>query len=581
MKKLILSLGMMGLGFSAMSQVIFRVEEPASIEGFYDFSSNGEGSSWGLANLNGVYVLDTVVMADDGTPGLNAQGNPASATGCNALPAGSLAGKIAMVFRGDGGSPAIGACGFGVKVQNCQNAGAIAVIIVNREEATVAMNGGTEGAATNIPVVSVNLSTGVAIKNAIANGDDVIAFIGDKTGYFPNDISIFDNSTLRADFGSMPAALAQNASELSIPLGAMVYNYGQNDQVGITLHTTISNGSTVYDETSTSFDLVAGDSMWVAMPAFSNATYPVGHYTVTNALEYGVTDDFTEDNVSESGFDINDNLWSWARLDDATIVGKDNNYRLSTLPTATFGYCTVYKNANASRLATDGIYYGGVSTQASDSIDLTGIPLDVYLFEWDDVYTSTQDATFNLLTQVNYGTYEFTEDLQDSTIFIPFTDEPVYQLSDDQNYLLCVNSSTMELFHATDTKTIYDRNQTEVDMPRFPINSDDTYNALGFGLAPSIAMHVDADLSVSEAAIQSEAFPNPSKDIITVKVNAASGDATLKVTDMAGRVVSTQNVKLAGGKFTTNVAEMNAGTYVFSLEFANGTSSRFNVVVTK
>ncbi|MCC6702092.1 MAG: hypothetical protein IT221_11240, partial [Fluviicola sp.] len=44
---------------------------------------------------------------------------------------------------------------------------------------------------------------------------------------------------------------------------------------------------------------------------------------------------------------------------------------------------------------------------------------------------------------------------------------------------------------------------------------------------------------------------------------------------------SNGTVKINNGQFTTNVAGMNAGTYVFSLEFANGTSSRFNVVVTK
>ena len=80
MKKLLLSFGVVlgsSLGFA---QVTFSVVEPLSIQGFKDFTSNGDGSNWGTATLVGFApILDTVVLADDGTAGVNAQGNPASA----------------------------------------------------------------------------------------------------------------------------------------------------------------------------------------------------------------------------------------------------------------------------------------------------------------------------------------------------------------------------------------------------------------------------------------------------------------------------------------------------------------------
>lgn len=65
------------VGSTAMSQVIFSVEAPAAIQGFYQFTSNGDGSNWGLPTLLGnPPVLDTVVIPNDGTLGVNAQGNP-------------------------------------------------------------------------------------------------------------------------------------------------------------------------------------------------------------------------------------------------------------------------------------------------------------------------------------------------------------------------------------------------------------------------------------------------------------------------------------------------------------------------
>ena len=152
MKKLLLTLGVVGLGFVSKAQIIFQVEEPAAIADFYEFEAAGSG--WGLASLDGVYVLDTVQLYDDGvSTGVNAQGNPVSANGCNAAPAGSLAGKIAVVFRGDGTNNANnGACEFGLKAMNAQNAGAVAVIIVNREEQVAGMAAGANGASVTIPV---------------------------------------------------------------------------------------------------------------------------------------------------------------------------------------------------------------------------------------------------------------------------------------------------------------------------------------------------------------------------------------------------------------------------------------------
>lgn len=580
MKKLLLTLGIVGLGFAGKSQVIFSVEDPASIEGFYDFTSNGDGSNWGLASLAGVYVLDTIVLADDGASGTNAQGNPASATGCTALAPGSLTGKIAMVYRYDG--VGVGNCGFGFKAKTCADAGAEAVIIVNREEAMVNMDGGTEGLSVTVPVIFVSLSTGQAILNAMNNGDDVIGFIGDKTGYYDNDISIFDNSVLRADFGAMPSQLAQDETELSVPLTARVYNYGVNNQTGITVTVTVNNGTEVYNEVSDPFDLNSGDSTDVVMPNFEMSTYAVGEYTVEYSLQMGVADEFEGDNVSTSNFFINDELWSYARLDTA-VVAKDGFYRSSTLPTGEYYSCMLFNNANAGRLRTDGFYYGGVTVGAADTLTVEMDGQEVYsiIYEWNDPFTSAQDATFDNLNVLSEGSVALGADDAEATIFVPFDD--IVQLEDDQNYLVCAISYQVELFHAFDTKSIYDFNESEVSLPRFPIKtgtSSSNFNPLGFGIAPGIALHVGTDLGIEENLIEASAFPNPSKDVVTVKLNA-SGEATLKVTDMAGRVVMNQTINVVGGEFTTNVNGMNAGTYIYALDFGNGTTSRFNVVVTK
>jgi hypothetical protein len=87
--------------------------------------------------------------------------NDGSATptlGCSASPAGSLAGKIAVIDRGD--------CAFTVKVKNAQTAGAIGVIIINNLSGSVGNMSGTD-ATIVIPSVMISLEDGNIIKNAL------------------------------------------------------------------------------------------------------------------------------------------------------------------------------------------------------------------------------------------------------------------------------------------------------------------------------------------------------------------------------------------------------------------------------
>ncbi|MDF3028186.1 MAG: protease-associated domain protein [Fluviicola sp.] len=590
MKKLLLSLGLVLVGSTAMSQVIFSVEAPASIEGFYDFKSNGDGSSWGTATLAGLPpVIDTVVIPNDGTLGLNAQGNPASATGCNALPAGSLAGKVAMVFRGDGGNPPIGACGFGVKAQMCANAGAVAVIIVNRDATTIAMNGGTEGAAVTIPVIMVNLATGVAIKNAITNGDDVVVMIGDKTGYYDDDLTAFETSSVRANFGSKPLALAQNASEFSLSPGTWVYNYGNNNQTGVTLTTVITrDGTQVYTNTSAAANIPSGDSMFMTTSTYSAASYTAGLYEVTYTVNTPVTDEFMGDNVSKSIFSLDPELWSLAGLDPTgDTIKKDGFYRPATLPTTQFETCIVLKDPNAGRLKMDGVIFGGMTVGATDStVSLDGVEVTWTLYTWNDADQTVTAGTFTQLSEVAGGAYIYPDPADaehEKTVFMPITSAPNYQLANNQTYLLCINNFIPEVYMGFSTSDHYDLAMNSDDLVRFPLRSDvGTWTPAGFsGLpVPSIAMRTGTNLSVAENTVDAAAFPIPAKDVITVRVNAA-GDASLKIVDMAGRQVSAQQVKIENGQFETSVAGMNAGTYVFTLDYSNGTTSRFNVVVSK
>lgn len=93
-------------------------------------------------------VTGEIVLVDDGSG--------VTTDGCSPLVNGAeVAGKIALIDRGT--------CAFATKAANAQAAGAIAVIIANNQTTGAITLGGTDPSIT-IPVVSVSLADGDAIK---------------------------------------------------------------------------------------------------------------------------------------------------------------------------------------------------------------------------------------------------------------------------------------------------------------------------------------------------------------------------------------------------------------------------------
>ena len=576
MKKLLLTLSLAFGAAISFGQVIFSVEEPASIQGLKSFTSNGDGSGWGLTTLVGQpVVLDTIAIMNDGSTGLNAQGLPNSLHGCDSLGVNDLTGKIALIYRNT--------CSFGQKALYAQAHGAVAIIIVNREEALINMSGGTEGALVTIPVVFIQKSDGDAIRTTIEGGTTVVGLIGDKTGLFTNDVSIYDNRAIRADYGSKPLPLAQNASEFAVPFGGWVYNYGQNAQSNVRMTTTVKkNGATLYTQTSAGATINANDSLYITTPTFSQASYTAGEYEVMYSIDMDSTDLYAADNISSYKFSLGD-LWSLAHLDTATTVHVDGYYRANTLPSSTFETCIALKDANAGRIATNGAYFGGLAVAVADTatLSLTGQAVDLTIYEWNDADVTTTSTAISNINAVATGTYEYLSNDTEQTIFIPLMDPPVFTFQNNQQYLACITTYEPRLYIGYSTTDYYDENTVNDNLLRFPHRPDGGAFVMGgFGITSSLAFNTSDDLAVAENNVEAAAFPNPSTDVITVKLNA-TGNATLSITDIAGRLISTQTIKVNNGQFTTNVAGMNNGTYVFALDFENGAKSRFNVVVTK
>jgi hypothetical protein len=579
MRKLLLTISAMALAYSSNAQVIVAGVSPQSIVANYTHTWADPASGWATPDFNipGTYVQDTLMLVDDGSQGTNAQGHPIAQEGCNPL-INNLSGKIAVIYRNT--------CEFGAKALNAQNAGAVAVIVINRDPAVIAMGAGANGATVTIPVVMIQNSDGDAIVNQMANGA-VVMFLGNKTGLYANDGGVSPKAALLPKQAIVPSQLAQNGSEFNFDLGARVYNYGNQAQATVSLNAKITNpsGATVYDNSVTGLSIAAGDSTDVypgganTLPQFSLATYPAGTYTMTYTVGLGVADNYDADNVLTTTFTISDSLYSYAQADATTGLPAGGNFYRPGTNNQTFSACTVINDPNASRLNAEGIFFASTTSTASGVL-LTGEEMALYLYKWEDAFADLNDANlgFTTLTEVASGFYYYPGDLQGETVYGAFTTPAL--LEDNQRYLACVQTVNLSLYIGHENKTNYTWNADYYLQPMSPNESDGTYFAVGFGsdVPSSLAVKVSEPAGINDLnTVEGMAYPNPATDLVTISIDG-EGVANLTVTDVAGRVAMANNVSLTAGKAELNIANLEAGVYVFNVILENGKTAQFNVV---
>ncbi|MBM77662.1 MAG: hypothetical protein CL846_04210 [Crocinitomicaceae bacterium] len=575
MKKLLLGTYLIVLSAISMTaqQVVFSVEAPASIFGTYGFTYTEPAGGWGGPDLldTANAVMDTLMFVDDGTAGTNPQGNPMSAEGCNPL-VNDLTGKIAVIYRNT--------CEFGTKILNAENAGAVAAIIINREPGLVNMAPGTDGANVTIPAIFIEDATGGIITAEMANGP-VVVFIGTRN--YDNNLAVNAADVVIPEAASIPAALAADQTEYEVQLGAFVSNPGNLDQDSVVVNAQIEyNGALVYDQTSAEAVVASNDSVYFSLPTFSQASYGVGAYTLTYTVsDAGMVDEFPVDNSFSSTFYISNTVYSTATVDSVGAPVCSPYYRPNSA-TGSVSVCTHFMDPNASRMAAMGINFSAVVSGGS----LAGRYFSTYGYEWADSFTDFNDPNFAgvvTLNTISVGEITYDTDSAYQNVYVPFT-EPM-TLNDNTRYLFCAQSFDTDVYFGFDDAIDYNQNVNAIyGQPVSLVENSGTWYATGFGT--EVTAGVSVELSTNLGLEQSEnmeinPFPNPATNSITIPLNGINSSATLNIVDVTGKTISVKNINNATGNIEIDVTDIANGNYVFNLLFANGETSKFNVVITK
>lgn len=599
-KKILLSLTFIASAFASQAQVVVAGVSPASVQGNYDYGNQthefwpgeaGDGS-WDLQfdfNIAGNFIQDTLVFVEDGTPGLNPQGNPLSQEGCfgpltNSIADGNdLTGHIAVIYRNT--------CDFGYKALQAQNAGAIAVILLNREDALIGLLGGTDGPSVTIPVVVISNINGDILTSAMANGP-VEVLIGNKQGAFPNDVGAVKGEFLVSPFGG-----ANNLIYDGFTPGIQVYNFGSADQTDVMINASIDGPSgNVYDETINPLAILSGDTV-SAFPGNTDefiawqlgiGNYTDGNYTLTYTVSIdGLSDDSNFDNVYTSDFKIQSNQISLSRLDVGDMPIATNYPNNSTTE---YQSCITFQDANASALAVEGVYF--VPHTDTSLNELAGAEIFVNAYQWDDAWVDLDDPAYQFdpatndafqnLNLITFGThYPSSNDDVDDVAFAAF-DTP-FQFNDNTRYLFCLQTfESVTISFGYDGNLDYDGNEGIIRQPVAPVHVDGQWYAAGWAgsSASSIALKTfdPATIGLGEVDIvDGSAFPNPATDKVTISIDA-NGDASLQVINIAGKVAMNSTITLESGSADVDLSSLESGVYIFNVTLVNGQTSQFNVV---
>lgn len=577
MKKLILLFtGLLFIG-STYGQIIFSGISPASIQGNYDMTYGAVSEGWGGTDLADTTIQDTLVRYQTDSLGCTVATNAVD-----------IAGHIAIFYRGD--------CEFGVKVQNAQTAGAIAVVLINNVPGSpVGMAPGTAGANVTIPVVMISDIDGAALLAAMKN-DPVEVFIGNKTGYFKNDIGTGIGKILRPQYSSIPSALATDGTEYPINLGAQVFNYGSQNQTNVALQAVIIfGGDTIYNETSTVISLMtAGDSVDLSLPVFEPANWDEGYYKLNYILKNDSIDEYNFDNEFESNFVISPTDLAYASINPVTFLpnttganravdGSGNVYN-------EYSSCLTFKNPNASRLAPSSISFMGMKSNDTDSTDtsMVGESILIHVFKYNDIFVDVNDNGYlNPIVntdEIMVKEYIYPSDLSDTVVTAKFDNKDIIALEDNQRYMFCITSYNKYVYTATDAKRDYSKNLDFYLQPMYPVEADGSFNPRGFGATavPGISVSfIDATqvgLKNEAMTINMKAYPSPASEQLNIEFNNYKVNG-VELVNMMGQTVKSQDVKTNAESTTMDVRGIENGVYIVKVHLTNNLTHIIRVVV--
>lgn len=576
------------------------INSPSNLAGpvTHTISNDGVGTGdWGASIKSvGTSIVDVDVVKADPYEACGTLNN-----------SGSIAGKIALVKRGN--------CEFGAKALQAQQAGAVAVIIVNNVPGpAVGMGAGAQGGSVTIPCIMVSDVDGAAIEAALGSNAVKVTLSTWGNG-FANDIGFVGGGIATSHAVSIPLdqIKGSTASAFKGFTGAVVANFGTSTantvKVRAILYWTPTGGAkTEVRRDSVSFtNFAAIDSI---RTPFVDVLYDLNPTTTGQYdVEYEAIPDFTDqsigDNKAKYTFYIHNTIYSKGRYD------FDNNKPFSGVGYTIGDGTTEFTWGNFVYMEKGGYQVDKVQVSlskqnAQTNNSMVGIsPVQILVYKWVDATPGDTILAGPEFTPVGFGTKAFVAgdtsgQVHDVVIKNLQATGPCVTEANTWYWVAAAVPTTTFLgadgvtnhfvrswgrSHATaKARDIYSPmfnanysglSSATSPLQHFPFERyffmEDSirFSQQRKGLVPSLPIHmslfkVGVD-EVNAGNIDVTVYPNPATDVINVSVKLEKEAKEVNYTLMSingTRIADEKHTNVKNDKYSISTANLPAGTYM-------------------
>ncbi len=598
------------LAISARAQVRLIIDRPLGIaQEITNIATITDDGTWGFgADTTGPVTAPVFCV-----PGIDS-------FACQALTPGSLAGKIAIVHRGPDPLLGLGAvCGFGTKALNCQNAGAVGILMIYEPrdgQANDAMpsgiigNNGTnsDGLDVHIPVIVISRPDGRRLKPLLC--DSGIITMGGFLAEYSSDLRINPaKGCISPPAAAMPNFLIRDTGQFAFTPSVEVLNMGNQPQASATATVKITrffqgNTDLLYEHTlpvpAMSAATTVPDTAFVDFPHFDIATAVpgtnrIGIYTLQYAVTPQASSPNPNDDVLEYVFQITEDKFSLARLDNngQDIISKDFvSPALDGVPPSNrvYRYGVAFETKAidlGDSILVKSVRFG---VRAGDTVDFTALNINAELFEWADADDNggVSDAELN---QIGNGLLTFDDDSMNGKLFTVSMEDLVtgaspVLLAANKRYLVLMTYRGDDIvswsFDDTDDGFSYFRFFEEQRTYNFsPLFVNQWF--AGYVDWPVAALRVDFDFRDNGTPLNNAGLmlggavtlsPNPAHERFRISVSEKVARSELKyeLKDLSGRVLKTGTI--AGAETQVSTAGLAPGLYQVRVFGGQGSAVR-------
>lgn len=558
--------------------ILIQVNSPASVAGQITTFGVTVGG-WSAPLPEDAAITSDIVLVNDGS-------GATSSLGCAASPSSAYEGRIAFVRRGS--------CDFSLKAGLAEQAGAVAVIVVNNDPSTPIINmSAAEGVSVGIPVFMISQQVGEAILSALETTEVNMTLELQR----PNDIGIAEIfSPLWFNSYATPQSLIN--FDTAWTFASRIFNISRIDAEEVTYSVTFNyEGEEVMKRTET-FSLSARTDDLTYTPAFS-IPVPTVLDTGTYSLVYAIESDAFEDENPQNNtvvieFKITDGDYMQsvpepnqiARICFEDLAGTvDCNIRKDWGHGAVFSFPPTEEEFT---LYSVNMVVGGEDSPA----DLEGAEIVFYFVEvlnFSGLTNGTGATLGDEATNRFAGFGEVTVSAEDHNREIQFgvinLEEEPLTITSNRNYagILTVPAGVLI---GRSTEWINVTPELDGFVYYWPnlFYYDGVFQSRVFVGGVYMKLNFELTTTVDNQPLPAHSvkvFPNPAQDYATVELDFEKAmNATITLADISGKVIQTrthQNVQ----KHTQNMdlGNLSSGTYIIRIATPEGTSTKKLLIV--